>query len=151
MSEIAWAVSTGEYSDYNVMCVCDTKERAETIAATYNGDSSYESARVEAFRLISSDPQRVTLHRRSVILYDDGTVRDERHWLSMCWDFELDPIDDGPVRWRWVRAPIYQGKGGRLNVWGTDGERVARVFSDRRAQLLANHAYAAKMEWTGSR
>jgi hypothetical protein len=54
-----------------------------------------------------------------------------------------------PVTWRWVRAPVHDGKGGRLEVYGTDEQRVRQTFSDRKAQLLTEDAFRMRREAKG--
>lgn len=44
---------------------------------------------------------------------------------------------------------IYQNRGGRLYVSGTDEVLVGKVFGEKRAQLKADIALAKKREWQG--
>ncbi len=146
-----YAVASGEYSDYRVVCVCDSEARAEAVAASLRDDSDgwRRDARVESINYVDHPPEKVTVHHASVEVFDDGTTREQRQpWQTTEWPFDhWEPLD--AVSWRWVRAPMYNCKGGRLDVRGTDQERVRRVFSDRRAQLLAEDAFRMKAEATG--
>jgi hypothetical protein len=148
----AWIVTKGEYSDYSVMCVCDTKERAEQIVALYNGDSafSYGDARVEAVIYLDREPKKLTTYFRQVQVWDDGHTDAERENQNVEWEFDLLwPERAKPVTWRWVRAPMHNNKGGRLEVAGTSAKRVAKVFSEKRAQLLADDAMRMRQEIRG--
>ena len=150
MSAHRWVVSSGAYSDYRVVCVCDSKKRAQTVAAAMRGDpDGYRGdARVEQLPFVNFDPEKVPVYHRSVVVMDNGTTTSESQRVSYEWPFDQwEPLD--PVSWRWVRAPVYAGKGGRLDVRGTDEERVNRVFSDRRAQLLAEDAFRRSPEKQG--
>jgi hypothetical protein len=84
--------------------------------------------------VLTKAPQKVTVLSRSVELWDNGTVEDGREHTRDEWDYEAAP----PVKWRWVRAPFHDNKGGRLDVEGADHKRVRKVFSEQRARLLAD-------------
>lgn len=145
-----WVVASGEYSDYRVLCACDSKARAETVAQLLRADQDRfrSDARVESLPLVMTDPEKVRLYHASVTVWDDGRVTDEREWITTEWPFDQwEPIT--PVWWRWVRAPVHKDKGGRLEIRGTDEQRVRRVLSDRKAQLLAEDAFRLKGEKVG--
>jgi hypothetical protein len=149
---VMWGVSSGSYSDYGVHCICDSKERAETVAAAMrvrvDGTPYCDDAFVEEFALITSDPEIVTLHKMSVEVLDDGTTRAESITSKKIWPFARWEATHR-VSWRWVRAPYIHRIGGRLDVEGTDLEAVRHVYSDRRAQLLAVDAFRMKEEAMG--
>lgn len=148
MTTKMWAVSKGSYSDYRVMCVCDTKKAAKAVAAKYNGSSSYERAFVEDILVVDDDVQQVLVLSLSTTLWDDGHETEPREDVRAEWPF--DALYGTPnVSWRWVRAPIHRGGGGRLDVHGVDHERVRRVFSEQRAALITDDAYRARREMTG--
>lgn len=84
-----WAVSSGSYSDYGVICVCPSKAIAEAVAKKINdsGDSySYETARPEAFPLVSSLDEMFTYSIYCV--ETDGTGAETRRWTAKArsWD-----------------------------------------------------------------
>ena len=139
-----WGVSRGSYSDYRMLCVCDSKKRAKEIAALT------DDGMVEALPYFDRDPKRVTTFWLNENLYDDGTT-DERYESQRTeWEFDmLYPERIAPVRWRWVRASIHRGRGGRLEVSGTDLERVRKVFGDRRGMLLTDEAMRSRREARG--
>lgn len=148
---LRWVVSAGDYSDYKVMCICDSKKRAETVAMLYNADrETYSTARVEQLPFVNADPVQVTSYLIRENIWDDGTTSEKRQTARKQWPFDaLYPEDLVPSAWRWVRAPIHNGKGGRLEVRGVDLSRVRRTFSDKRAQLKAEDAFRMKREATG--
>lgn len=150
MSGVVWTVEKGQYSDHRVLCVARTKPEAEAIAAAYNGDEdAWGKAYVNSLPMVST-PERITVFGLECQVWDDGTVDATRESDRTEWDFDmLYPQHAKPATWRWVRAPVHKGKGGRLEVYGTDVERVRRVFSDRRAQLLAEDTFRAKREARG--
>lgn len=145
-----WTVESGQYSDHKVMCVTRTKREADAIAKLYNQDSDgYRDAYVSTLPLIS-EPERVTTHQMQEDLYDDGTSAHYVETSRVEWEFDmLWPEYNRPVTWRWVRAPVHGGRGGRLEVFGTDQESVRRTFSDRRAQLVADDVFRRRREVKG--
>lgn len=152
MMATMWTVEVGEYSDYKVMCVTHTKAEAERITELYNGtnESTYNNAYIGSLPVISGEPQQVTIYGIQETIWDDGRTEHRQESMSIEWEFDLLwPERNRPVTWRWVRAPMHGGRGGRLEVHGTDLERVRRVFSDRRAQLLAEDAFRARREAVG--
>lgn len=151
-----YAVVSGAYSDYRVLCVCPTKDVASLLASRIrrDEDSWYRDVGVEEMVFVDDGniPQVRTL-RLSENVWDSTPIQgtstsDYQEHVSTDWPF--DSYTDTPrVAWQWVRAPIHQNAGGRLYVWGTDHEAVRRVFSDRRAQLLAEDAFRLKKEAKG--
>lgn len=108
------------------------------------------AAEVESLPYFDRSPERIEVHERQENVWDDGTTSDLSVRVKVEWEHDmLYPERIAPVLWRWVRAPMHKGKGGRLEVYGTDPERVARVFSDRRAHLLAEDTFRMKREAKG--
>ena len=147
MSDRVWVVSSS-YSDYRVHCAAPSKKAAQGIAAELNADdkewSKYFVERVPVIK----KAERVTIYGVEAIVTDDGTVRDESVRDSDEWNVNpLYPERLRPVTVRWVRAPIYH-QAGRLEVYGTDEERVRKTYSDMRAQLLADPALRSRREFT---
>ena len=142
-----YVVSKGEYSDYRVMCVTDSKERAEHVADAYNATSPWAGADVEELPYVDSEPQRLHILTMTENLWDDGTTSETLERVELSWEFDLlFPDHAVPVGWRWVRAPIHRGRGGRLDVFGTDHERVRKVFGERKAQIRADEAGALRLQ-----
>lgn len=139
-----WAVSKGSYSLYRILCVCDSKERAERIASLPKKDGWDDDRGVEEMIFLDRDPVTVTSYCMTEELFDDGTTRAFREDISTEWEFDMLYSErNRPVGWRWVRAPYIRDRGGRLEVFGTDLERVRKVFSDRKAMLRTDDAMRA--------
>lgn len=151
---VVWVVASGSYSDYRVLCACESKADADLLAARIRttGNWRRDDARVESLPLVR-DPnvQRVEILSLQVNIWDDGTTTEDRLNVRVEWPFDALFDDAVPVQWRWVRAPIHHNKGGRLEVSGTDHERVRKTFSDRRAEILTDDALRAKTERRGRR
>jgi hypothetical protein len=135
-----YAVSRGEYSDYSVMCVCEDEATAIRFRDAYNGGSDCGGARIETMRLFGAgeQPRRITTHRSSATLHDNGGVSDVKYWANSSWQF--DPYcDDVPRRPRaeYRRAPVLHNRGGYLCVVGRTAESVAKVTSERIAAFKA--------------
>ena len=149
---VVWVISKGSYSDYRVMCACPSKGAATSVVKRYNEieQDSYDQAIVESLPMISADVQRVEVLSLSVEILDDGTERANRESTRIEWPFDsIYPVQ--PVHWRWVRAPYIKHIGGRLDVSGTDHERVRKVFGDRRALIRSDAAARACVEIEGNR
>lgn len=147
-----WAVSSGSYSDYGVLFVCKSEEVAQAWADRLNREPKYDPYFVEEFPVVTADTGRVSELRLAVEIANDGTEMQrgnprtaERINTGFPWEVGTTK----KVEWRWVRAPMYRDKGGRLEVWGLDHERVRKVFSDRRAWLMSDDA-ARMQEEAGS-
>lgn len=142
-----WLVSSGSYSDYSVHCAAPSKKAAQSIVDALNGDDEWIKYFVERVPVIEK-AERVTVYGIEAIIEDDGTVRDESVRDRDEWNVNpLCPERLRPVTVRWVRALIYH-QAGRLEVYGTDRERVRKTFSDLKAQLIADPALRQRREFT---
>lgn len=144
--EIVYVISSGEYSDYRVVCACPSKEDAEQLAARMNGGRSgdYYEYQVEELALLPGDVQQVETLRLSTTLWDDGRETDT--WDRRDVDWPTGTYDHQPVGWRWVRAPMHRNRGGRLDVWGINHERVRKVYGERRALFMTDEAMRSRRE-----
>jgi len=142
-----WAVTSGSYSDYHVLCVCDSEARAKRIAATPTG--GYPSYDVQTIPYRDDDPQQIVIHGLECEVWDDGTATEQRTSIEVEWDFDmLWPERNVRSISRWVRAPVHKNHGGRLEVHGNDLEAVRHSFSDLRAQLMTTSGMRGKREFT---
>lgn len=142
-----WVVSSGSYSDYRVHCAAPSKKAAQGIVAALNGDETYNYF-IEQVPVIDK-AEKVTIYGMEAIVTDDGTVREESVRDRDEWNIDpLYPQRLRPVTVRWVRAPIYNGQAGRLEVYGLDEERVRKTYSDMRAELIADPGLRKRREFT---
>ena len=142
-----WLVSSGSYSDYRVHCAAPSKMAAQGIVDALNGDDEWIKYFVERVPVVDK-AEKVTIYGVEAIVTDDGTVREESVRDRDEWN--VDPLYQQrlrPVTVRWVRAPIYNGQAGRLEVYGTDRGLVLKTFSDTRAQLIADPGLRARKEF----
>lgn len=151
MSDRIYVVSAGTYSDYAVLCACNSKSDAAIIAkkVTDSGIGWRGDARVESLPVVTSDVAPVSVLRLSENIFDDDRLAGYDEQVRVEWPFDSLFGDAVPLHWRWVRAPIHEGKGGRLEVSGTDHERVRKVFSERKALLRTDDAFRARREVNG--
>ena len=143
-----WLVSSGSYSDYRVHCAAPSKKAAQGIVDALNGDDEWIKYFVERVPVVDK-AEKVTIYGVEAIVTDDGTVREESVRDRDEWN--VDPLYQQrlrPVTVRWVRAPIYNGQAGRLEVYGTDRGLVLKTFSDMRAELIADPALRKRREFT---
>ena len=143
-----WLVSSGSYSDYRVHCAAPSKAAAQGIVTALNGDDEWTEYFAEQVPVIEK-AERVTIYGLEAIIEDSGTVREESVRDRDEWNVSpLYPEHLRPVTIRWVRAPRYHDQDGRLEVYGTDRERVRKTFSDVKAQLIADPALRKRREFT---
>lgn len=146
--KIVWLVSSGSYSDYRVHCAAPSKKAAQGIVDALNGADEWTKYFAESVPVIEK-AVRVTIYGNEAIIADDGTVREESVRDRAEWNVDpLYPERLRPVTIRWVRAPCYHDQAGRLEVYGTDRERVRKAFSDVKAQLIADPALRKRKEFT---
>jgi len=142
------AVSSGTYSDYRVHALFHSESDAEKARAQLAGSEDFYggSARVESFHLFDEGEPVVPVPWRMVRvnIWDDGTTGDVDEANEMKWPWEFEAGRRVDVRW--VRAPVHQGKGGRLEVYGTDLQAIGQSFSDNRAQVLASVATTGRAQ-----
>ena len=128
-----FAVTRGCYSDYNVICVCDTKERADLIVTAIGRDDSDGCGyRVQEFVYVDSDPQRVLVTQISARLFwESGRETEYQRRDDLTWDFHA--LTTEPAEWGWRRRDV----SGYLVVRGTDAMRVEKVYGEKKAEILA--------------
>ena len=144
---MTWLVSSGSYSDYRVRCAAPSKKAAKAIVDALNGDETYKYF-IEQVPVIDK-AEKVTIYGVEAIVTDNGTVREESVRDRDEWNVDpLYPQRLRPVTVRWVRAPIYHGRAGRLEVYGLDEERVRKTYSDMRAELIADPGLRKRREFT---
>lgn len=135
-----WAITTGAYSDYSVRALFSSKRAAKQAAEANNKDEDgwHRDTEIEVFYLYDEVPVKVTEFFYQVEIWDDGRVTNERNHATTClpWN-HLWGLPKARPDVRYVRAPMYRDKGGRLEVRGTDEQAVKQAFSDNKARLLA--------------
>ena len=143
-----FVLSRGSYSDYRVLAVCDTEERAKNAAKAINADKNrWDEVMVEEILYLDRDPVRITVFKVTENLWDNGSTSHYNDFGFTEWEFDLShDADRQPARWRWIRAPMHERRGGRLEVTGTDHELVLKTFAERKAMLQNDDALRAQVE-----
>lgn len=127
-----YAITSGEYSDYSVHCVCPTKEDADQVAEKLNSikEAYRDSFMVLELPMVTGDIEKYTVLYITEPIYDNGVPSTAQETEDT--DYHLH---DAPrVQWRWFRG---SGPYGTLHVWGRDVKRVRKVFSEKRAAIVA--------------
>lgn len=147
-----YGIASGSYSDYRVHCIVETEDEAKKVVEKMNRievttPGGYGCYEIEEFDLVDSTIERQPVMDRRRVIMDDGREMEdyERVEPQWPWDYSGTPV----LSWRWVRAPYLGGKGGRLEVTGTDHDLVRKVFEEKRAALLADDAFRAQHEMRG--
>lgn len=129
LKQTVWMVSTGSYSDYSVVAVCSTRERAEAMREFCNGNEPVEYVLDEEFRFFGSGRLlwQVWMHR-------DGESPDAYRCDS------TTGADDGNWRKdkaRWVSPGSEPESLHGFYVWAKDEQHAIKIANERRAQLIA--------------
>ena len=149
MSDSVWLVSSGAYSNYRVHCAAPSKKAAKAIIAALNSDEQTRHYYFIEQVPVIDKAEKVTIYGMEAVISDRGNLSGETTSERSEWNVDpLYPERMHPVTIRWVRAPCYYGNAGRLEVYGTDRERVRKTYSDMRAQLLADPALRSRREFT---
>lgn len=144
-----WVVAAGAYSNYSVLCACQTKQDAEALVARMVAETDnggwYSDARAECLPVVTGDVEKIVLLTKSTDLFDNGDeiAREDRR--ESVWPFD----SANACAWSWTRSSTPDR--GHLNVRGFDHERVHKVFSERRAMLIADGALRAQKNAKGRR
>jgi hypothetical protein len=142
----AYAIVTGEYSDYRVLAVSTNKDTAEVWAKAVrehddgSGYRAYTDASIEEMVLLEPGDEPKTVHRVHLReeWWDDGRTEGLR----------VNETDDLPIaNWYgvtpsrpsvcFVRAPVHCGKGGRIEIVGRTRKAVMKVYSEQKAMWTA--------------
>lgn len=136
-----WVIEHGCYSDYRVVGVFTSKEKAELVAARIT-TSSYDQPTVAEWPL---DPAVHELSKGYTNwlgeMLKDGTVERMVPW-------ELSGYDLGSnlSLWKRTEAPAYKGKNIQDCLHGTvlakDQRHAVKIFNERRTQMIANGEWA---------
>lgn len=148
--QLAWAVSSGSYSDYSILCICRTEADAQKVADAWhahaNADRVAQGLRplemnqydVESFPFIDPTGEPHTVYEITEHLYLDSASVFSKPYEStdIAWG-------EPELTWTWEQRHETRDHGlrGRLTVSGPGLERVRKVFSDRRAMALTEPAY----------
>lgn len=128
MSKV-YVVSTGSYSDYNVVAVFADKALAEAHADEIGGNE------VEVYELVDVSPKRITIYNVSNDTYHG---RGERHeWTYLSWDYDRDS---------YRRAEVHEYDRGSfhgIRVVGLNKAAVHKAYEDRAAAHAAREAGVA--------
>ena len=128
-----FALEDGSYSDYHVIGIYTTLERAEIVRQKVGGDIS-EWQLDPGWAEINAGLSRWIVH-----MLRDGTT--ERAWTA--WMSGYD-IDGGSVASVWDRpnAPAYRGKGIpaclMCNVWARNKKHAVKIANEKRVQMIAS-------------
>jgi hypothetical protein len=129
------------YIDYRVLALFTSERDAKNHLATVKVNPRREYGdgdRIEEFLLYpdGNEPKRVTTYEHIVTVWDLGVVTGELERSRTEWEY--DTIYSRPKlrpEVRFVRAPMHENKGGRLEVRGSNRKAVDQAYSDALARL----------------
>ncbi len=132
-----WAIEDGEYSDYHVVGVFSTQEKAEQVQR-FTGGEITEWILDPAVREIN---QGMSLWR--VLMLRDGTT--EKVWKGEINSYNFEAHHN---IWRRTQAPAYCGTGTPdcldANVWAKSEKHAVKIVNEIRAGLIAGNNWETK-------
>lgn len=136
-----WAIEQGSYSDYHIVGVYSTKERAEAVAAKLESRRD-EPTVVEWPIDPAADEVCAGLGSWRVYMLHDGTVeRVEQagpNGYSICGQAEIHRREESG-------APAWRGKPDCLFCvcWATDANHAIKITNEKRIQMIACGEFTA--------
>ncbi len=135
-----WVIEQGTYSDYRVVGVYNSKEKADRVAEWMNKDA-YDEASVSEWPL---NPAAVELNagmqQFSVRMLRNGDVE-----MVQLYESRYATANDHGI-WRRSEARAYHGKNAEdclsSTVWATDEKHAVKIVNERRIQMLASGEWA---------
>lgn len=139
----AYVVTSGSYSDYGIVAVFLDRSLADELCERHKG--SYGEPQVEEYEIITALPAAiVTLGLRCTVTDGTETESSERENVStpdlfdgyavesQC-NTQMYVIPGAGLSTPWPRQTQI-----KIHVEGTDRERVRKVFSETKAQVIAD-------------
>lgn len=129
-----YLVTTGDYSGYRIHSAWSSQELAEAYI-----DRLDEANEVEVFPIRSELPEPETLWTMTGEYAEQGEARPEVPEEVRRWVDDLYPVQRTPVR---HQRSVFRSRPPRIHLFveGTDRDRVAKVFSEQWAQIVADYA-----------
>lgn len=140
----AWIISEGSYSDYQVVCVVEEEEQANMLCARMNAGVKYGDWRVEEVPVVDNSISPVLS-----LKLEYWHANPHPHYGHPPWSKYTYPYDMESMTFHWPIAsdlrflPLCDYQPGMVwqpphfTVEGTDHERVRKVYSEKKAELVA--------------
>jgi hypothetical protein len=132
-----WVIEQGDYSDYRVVGVYDSKEKAEKVSDAINNGDAYSQSTVAKWTMnpgfdeINAGMKMFLCH-----MLKDGTVE-----LCKATEIRSYQISGKCNIWRRSQAPYYKNKGVEdcldATVWAADEKHAVKIVNEKRLQMLA--------------
>jgi hypothetical protein len=137
-----WAIVSGSYSEYGIDAVFEDEATAKAWLADLGEDDDHEDERLEEFKFVASGtvPEVEITYRARAEIWSNGVIDSER--ISS--DKRL--IFPGSNRGRSLFSKIYPPFNHKrsISVHGTDRKLVMKVFSEKKAMVIANPDYESE-------
>jgi hypothetical protein len=132
-----YAVSSGSYSDYRVVAIFSTQEKAEVYKATFPDSDLNETEEYPLDPPLAEQWQEGYRVWRVVMLRDGTTEKcqtdNSYRMVSSCPDYFI---------WRRTEALAYAGRGIpdvlTATVLAKSSEHAVKIVNEKRAQMIAN-------------
>lgn len=138
--ETITAISSGEYSDYGINYLCKTEDDARKIMERLG---NHYNEFLEEFNVVTFDELvfRDTLNLSVVLNCEQGTFEQSNENPSVTVYLPGQDVPLKKIYWQQRHRPYDKWNrklATSLHVFGDDPDRIRQIFSDRKAELLAN-------------
>jgi hypothetical protein len=118
-----YMVSRGSYSDYRILGIYSTQEKADRALEVYAADEIEE---VELDAIPETPPGMLAWW---VDMTEAGDIKQGPH--------RRDPLDDVHTSWRMALGYADVPPRAFFDVWARDADHAAKVAADKRKELMA--------------
>lgn len=132
-----WMVVMGDYEDYRVLAVCESKRLAEEVVQSIPTNEYGDATKVECvpYFVGRTMPKDIEITTVSQALWDNGK-RSKEFIRKLTQPALFTNMEDNvPVRAYWIRAGANSSTGGMLYAIGTDYDKVIKVFAEMEYKL----------------
>lgn len=140
MKKTIYAVTAGSYSDYRIIGIFSTRERANDFIK-YAPDNSYNE--IEEYELDSLDAVTSMIKRGysvwRVLMLRDGTVEE----IKRCGTerYQVKNAEHHAI-WKRTKADFYKDKGVpdvlQSYVWAKTEKQAIKIVNEKRARMIAS-------------
>lgn len=126
---MVYVVTDGHYSDYRVVGICSTLEKANRLRELYNCKNDIKEMALDDLPDVPPG-----LYAFVVVMDQDGNVRYSRR----------EGCDVMQNNWKW--APYCDGKNVAFYVWARDDRHAIKIANEQRIQLIANNQWIVDID-----
>lgn len=122
-----YVITKGEYSDYHICAVTESKEKAEMLREVFSrNEYEYDKAKIEEYDTENPDIEKILYPMWEIVFNGNGSVK------------SIDEVTYGVDRYREEIYDQYYVKNGVfVALFAKDKESAIKIAAERRAKYLA--------------